>query len=190
MNEDLARTALNTIVDALQPLQSADRKRAVLGALHFLDEDWVPLPNKRADGSDAEAKELGVANGAFSPAVQSWMKKNDLSVEEIEHVFSFDNGIINIIADLPGKSKREDTITIYILMGVGTFLHTGGLKFSDEAARASCTRHNAFDSPHHATTMKELKSEFTGDKKEGWTITTPGLKKGAAIVKKLASSSK
>ncbi len=168
MNDELARSALNAIVDALIPLQSLDRKRAVLGALHFLNEDWVPLPHKgESPGSLGPAGEKGDTNGPFPSAAHAWMAKNELVADEVEQVFAFDAGKINIIADLPGKSKRENTILIYILMGVGTYLQTGERRFSDEAAREACIQHNAYDLNNHSVTMKELKSELTGDKKEG-----------------------
>ncbi len=190
MGEDPARKALNVIVDALQPLDSPDRKRAVLGALHFLEEDWVPLPHRK-NGDEAgpiEGKLEG--NGPFAPSVQAWMKQNALTSEEVEVVFSFDDDKVNIIADLPSSGKRENTIKLYILMGVGTYLRTGQRKFSDEAARDACAQHSAYDVNNHSKTMKELRSELTGDKDAGWTITKPGLKRGAAIVKELAAGSK
>ncbi len=190
MDEALARTALNTIVDALQPLQSPDRKRAVLGALHFLGEEWSSLPDRTPPSPEAGADVADSATDSFEHAVQAWMKKNDLSADDVEQVFAFEDGKINIIADLPGKGKRENTIVIYTLMGVGIYLYTGQRKFSDDAAREACVQHNAYDSKHHAETMKDLKNELTGDKKSGWTITLPGLKKGASILKAIAATSK
>lgn len=187
MAEDPARKALNAIVDALQSLESPDRKRAVLGALHFLEEDWVPLPQVKGVAqveTDENASEIG---GAFSASVKQWMKKNELTPEEIENVFHFENGKVNIIADLPGKGKRENTIALYILFGLGTYLFTGEPKFSDSDARATCAKHSAYDPNNHSGTMAALKSELTGDKQSGWTITMPGLKKGAKIAKGLGA---
>jgi hypothetical protein len=188
MGDDPARDALLALVDILKPLPSPDRKRAVLGALHFLEEDWVPLPRKKEEARLPEAPPE--PNGAFPAAVQSWMKKNDLTAEEVEQVFALEDGKINIIADLPGRGKRDKTITTYTLMGLGTYLHSGDRKFADEPARETCAQHDAYDGANHAATMREMKSELTGDKSNGWTITWPGLKKGAAIVKEIAAGSK
>lgn len=190
MTEDPARKALNAIVEALQPLSSADRKRAVLGALHFLEEDWVPLPQRNGSDPPGTTKHKPETNDAFPPAVQVWMEKNELTADEIEQVFAFEEGKVNIIADLPGKGKRENAIAIYTLMGLGTYLHTGERKFADDLAREACALHNAYDTPNHSKTMKELKSELTGDKAAGWTITSPGLKRAATIVKQLATGPK
>jgi hypothetical protein len=192
MGEDPARKALNAIVDALQDLQSADRKRAVLGALHFLDEDWVPLPQKtgKAAADTGTGRERPEANGAFSPSVQAWMDKNELTEEMVEQVFAFDNGRISIIGDVPGKGKREKSIAIYTLMGLGTFLQTGERLFQDDIAREACSTHSAYDQSNHAGTMREMRNEITGDKASGWTITMPGLKKGAAIVREIIGNGK
>lgn len=193
MADDPARKALNAIVDALQDLQSADRKRAVLGALHFLEEDWVPLPQTKggaAPSDDGSKNTEGSDDTAVSPVAKQWMKKNDLSGDAIEQVFSFDNGKVSILADIPGKGKRDKTIAIYTLMGLGTYLQTGERTFSDEPARAACETHSAYDQSNHAATMREMTSELTGDKKVGWTITMPGLKKAAALVKEITAGSK
>ena len=188
MGEDAARKALNAIVDALQPLPSADRKRAVLGALHFLEEDWVPLPRKKEEAPEEHAEEeSSEVNGAFPPAAKTWMKKNELTAEDVESVFSFDNGKVNVIADVPGRGKRDKSIAIYTLVGLGTFLQTGERTFQDDAAREVCNTHSAYDQANHAATMREMKNELTGDKKDGWMITMPGLKKGAAIVKRIVA---
>lgn len=185
MSEDAARKALNTIVEALHPLSSADRKRAVLGALHFLEEDWVPLPGKRAEQMGSKEEKTFSENSALHPTAQVWMKKNDISEDAVEAVYSFDHEAVNIIADVPGRGKRDKTIAIYTLVGLGTFLRTGERTFPDEEARQVCSTHSAYDSANHAATMREMKNELTGDKKSGWTITMPGLKRGAAIVKEI-----
>lgn len=186
MTEDPARKAFNAIVDVLQPLDSPDRKRAVLGALHFLEEDWVPLPQVKGAVQVEATEQSSEMEGAFPAAVKQWMKKNELTAEEVENVFHFEDGKVNIIADLPGKGKRENTTVLYILLGLGTYIFTGERKFADSDARDACSKHSAYDSNNHAGTMAALKSELTGDKKAGWTITMPGLKRGAALVKELA----
>ena len=91
---------------------------------------------------------------------------------------------------MPGKGKRDKSIAIYTLMGLGTFLQTGERLFQDDIAREVCSTHSAYDKSNHAVTMREMKSELTGDKGSGWTITMPGLKKGAAIVKEIIASGK
>jgi hypothetical protein len=187
MGEDAARKALNAIVDALQPLPSADRKRAVFGALHFLEEDWVPLPRNKQEAPAEHAEEASDVAGAFPPAAKTWMKKNELTAEAVESVFSFDHDKVSIIADVPGRGKRDMSIAIYTLVGLGTFLKTGERTFQDDAAREVCNTHSAYDQANHAATMREMKSELTGNKKSGWTITMPGLKKGAEIVKKIVA---
>ncbi len=192
MSEDAALKALNAIVDALQGLESADRKRAVLGALHFLNEDWVPLPQKKTSALPETNNGRGPseADDAFPPAVQTWLDRNELTAEMVEQVFAFDNGKVNIIGDVPGKGKRDKSIAIYTLMGLGTFLHTGERLFQDEFARDACSTHSAYDQSNHAGTMREMKNVLTGDKGSGWIITMPGLKKGAAIVKEIIASEK
>ena len=95
------------------------------------------------------------------------------------------------IHDVPGKSKKEKTLNTYILTGLGTFLATSQKDFDDAVAREFCQTIGCYDNANHAAHLKDFKgSELTGNKNKGYTITKPGIKKGAALVKELAGGMK
>ncbi len=187
MGDDTDVKSLNAIVQALKPLEPSDRKRVVLGALNFLGENWSPSSDREMQGKnqDKVAPEIG---GDFPVHVKKWLKKVGLTEEEIEMVFSFDQDDINIIGDVPGHGKKDKTIAIYTLIGVGTYLLNGEKTFNDDMARRICDAHGAFDKANHAANMKATKKVLTGDKTKGWTITAPGLNSGATLIKSIAST--
>jgi hypothetical protein len=65
-------------------------------------------------------------------------------------------------------------------------LATGNAKVDDETARDLCKKMGFFNEGNHAKYMKEKGNVLGGTKDAGWTLTTPGLKSGAEIVKGLA----
>ncbi len=77
------------------------------------------------------------------------------------------------------------------LQALVCFLVTGGYDFEDAAARSFCQALGCYDNANHAAHLKDYKgAEFTGEKNKGYAITKPGIKKGAALVKELASQAK
>ena len=59
-------------------------------------------------------------------------------------------------------------------------------KLTDKEGRAACTKYACYQANNHATIMKDAKTVLTGDKSKGWTVTGPGLKAAAALVKEIA----
>ena len=167
---------VGTIVSELTPLGSDERKRAIHAAMTLLGEEVIR--------TQATSVEQGQSDGAeVLPArVRTWMRQNDLSMAEIEQLFHIDNGTVEIIAEIPGRSKKEKVRNAYILTGVSTFLVTGEQRFDDATARGLCERVGIYDPTNHSKYMKDG-NEFTGSRDRGWTVTIPGLKAGANLVK-------
>ena len=111
----------------------------------------------------------------MSAKAQAWMKQNDVSAEQLEHVFHFGpDGTVELIGTLPGRSRREQTLAAYVLSGLGNFLISGDGSFDDETARGRCETAGCFDAGNHAKFLKDKGNEFTGDKRKGWSLTSPG----------------
>jgi hypothetical protein len=100
-----------------------------------------------------------------------------------------DGSMAVIAADIPGKGKKGKTLNAYVLVGVSKFLSTGDPKFDDKSARALCEGSGCYDSANHAQTLKAKGNWFTGTKEKGWSLTAPGLRQGAMIVKELNKQS-
>jgi hypothetical protein len=84
---------------------------------------------------------------------------------------------------LLGRNKKEQTYNAYVLVGIGQLLLTGDASFDDRAARSLCEKFGCYNSANHSTHLREKGNEFTGTKERGWTLTAPGLKRGADLIK-------
>jgi hypothetical protein len=167
---------VGTIVNELTPLGSDERKRAVHAAMTLLGEEAISPPATSVEQGQPDGTET------LPSRVRTWMRQNDLSMDELQQLFHVENGIVEIIAEIPGKNRREKVRNAYVLTGVSTFLLTGEQRFEDVTARGLCERVGIYDSTNHAKYMKDG-NEFTGSREKGWTITIPGLKAGANLVK-------
>jgi hypothetical protein len=180
--------ALTAIINALTPLSSEERHRHVNAAMLFLGERQAPADDKQ---TRAESGTNDVVGRSHSAAVSRWMADNDISTQDLDRVFHIkDDGNFDL-HDVPGKSKKEQTLNTYILTGVGKFLTTDGRAFDDSTARDFCEKIGCYDGPNHAAQLKKNKGgELSGDKKQGYALTNIGMKRGAALVKELAGAAK
>ena len=176
---------VRVIVEELTPLESEERQRVIQASLTLLGEASVKGMPKLDDHED---NSVGDGEG-FSSRARSWMRQNDLSSELLSHVFHFDpNGMEIIASDIPGKTNRDKVRNAYVLLGVAGFLSSGETRFDDKAARALCERYGFYDKTNHMKYMRGG-NEFTGSKDAGWTVTAPGLKHAAVVIKQLTSGS-
>jgi hypothetical protein len=184
-NQNDTTTALTAIIAALTPLNSDERKRTVGAAMMFLGETHITKELPPA-GDPEGGDEIGL------PAhVQKWMKQNGVSADEMEQVFHFNNdGTVDLL-DAPGKTKKDKMLNTYLLTGLGKFLATNERNFEDADARANCEKFACYDQANHAAHMRDReKSEFTGEKTKGYTLTNPGVKRCAVLIKELAGTGK
>ncbi len=112
------------------------------------------------------------------------MKQFELAPELIGQVFHPDENGMEIIATIPGTTRREQVRNAYVLSGIAQLLSKGETRFDDKVARLLCERGGFFDRTNHMKYMKG--SEFTGSKEKGWILTTPGLKHGALLVAQMS----
>lgn len=170
------------IVEMLSPLSSEERVRIVRAAMALLGE----ATEAPAANIVVEAPTDDVSN--FTPRAQIWMKQNSIISEHLEQVFHVSDGVAEVIAPhLPGKNKKEKTYSAYILAGLAQLLLTGNASFGDKEARAICEAAGCYDSANHSATLRNRGNEFTGSKEKGWTLTAPGLKRAAELIKEMQS---
>lgn len=178
---------LTAIIKLLEPLPSAQRQRTVAAAMMFLGEAPLQKPRQeKSGGSSADNNDDDGGEGDYSPQITKWMKQNEVSAEELDRVFHFDGDGTFDLLHAPGKSKKEQTVNTYVLTGLGKYLTANDRAFDDATARANCEKMGCFDKSNHATHIKN-QPEFTGDRSKGYSITNPGIKRGAALVKEVAS---
>jgi hypothetical protein len=180
-----ATTALNAIITALTPLPSDQRRRTVDAAMLFLGEKTTAEQiEPRLTPQDGYAPDYE----GRPPQATKWMNQHGVSEEELERTFHFNGDGTFDIHDVPGKSKKERTLNTYALTGLGKFLSTNHRAFDDSTAREFCEKLGCYDPANHAVHIKAKGAEFSGDKAKGFALTTVGMKRGAVIVKELASS--
>lgn len=186
--------AVARLVQLLTPLSPEERERALSAAFILMGQ---PLGQQaRGASTSAQVPVLPAAPSAppphsatpgLSPKAETWLTKNQLTIEQLEHVFSIDaSGIEVIAAHLPGKSKRQQTYQSYLLCGLKSFLLTGEMGFVDKDAREICGKVGCYDSPNHSNYMKAFGNAISGSKDVGWRITNPGLVEAAKVVKSLS----
>jgi len=176
---------LAKLIDLLTPLKSEERQRMVNASLTFLG-DQVSGQIKSAE----MRTEVGDDNDDLNLPIRAraWVRQIGLTSEQLQQVFHFADGKVDVIAsDIPGSSAKVKTVNAYVLAGLAKYLASGDLKFDDKLARSVCATSGCYDNTNHATYLKAKGNLFTGSK-EGWAMTSPGLKHGAELVKALTKS--
>jgi len=188
MNEGYVLTEVMTqLHDLLKPLDPSERTKVIKAALTLLGDPPNIAPDKPETLVDEE--EGDGAEVSFPPKVRGWMKSNSITTEQLSHVFHFDGGEFEIISgDAPGSNNKEKTINAYILTGLRRYLKAGDAKFDDKDAREVCRKFGCLNEANHATYMRNAGNVLSGSKGSGWTVTGPGLKAGAGVVKELAGA--
>jgi len=180
---------VSEIVELLTPVESAERIKVIQASLTLLGET---LPGGHRNVHDASGDLLDDSGSGLSISsvrARAWMKQNNVSPEELEQVFHLEDGGADVIAgEIPGKNKKEKALNAYVLVGLGKLLAAGNAAFDDKEARSLCESSGCYDQANHSSTIKDKGNEFTGSKEKGWTLTAPGLKRAALLVKEIAKS--
>lgn len=175
--------AVTKTVEILEPLSTEERQRVIKASLTLLGDESSGL-ERSARGSNGHTND---ETNPLPPRAQVWMKQNGITADELNQVFHIADGTVQVIAPaLPGNTDKEKTYSAYILVGIARLLASGNLAFDDKSARDLCKSSGCFTEGNHATHLKERGNEFTGTKEKGWTMTNPGLKRGAELIKELA----
>jgi hypothetical protein len=184
MPKNISVDAASKIVEILEDLNSENRIRAVRAAMILLGD--TPIDVAEADTGGEEPVARGDAVLTLPPRARTWLNQNSISTAQILQVFHLGNDGAEVIASVPGKSKREQTYNAYVLTGLGQLLSNGSATFEDQAARVFCESSGCYDKANHSVYIKNRGSLFTGSKDKGWTLTVPGLKRAAEMVQDLS----
>lgn len=181
MTNKSAAEIVAIIVTELTPLSSEDRHRVVQASMTLLGESAAKVGSSSPNTGESDAGDVG----ALSNRARTWIRQNDLSMEQLEQVFHFDDGTVEIIAaEILGNNNKERVRNAYILTGIRSLLLTGDAKFDDQAARTLCDLHGFYDHTNHSKYVKGW-NEFAGSRDKGWTLTAPGLKAAASLIKEM-----
>jgi hypothetical protein len=177
------------IVELLTPIDSAERARVIQASLTLLGDEFPAVPSRAGSDGGGVPEDDRSATATLPTRARTWMKQNGVSLDELQQVFLLDNGSAEVIAgDIPGKNKKEKTYSAYILTGLSKLLSTGSPTFDDKIARALCESSGCYDKANHSVHINNRGNEFTGTKERGWTLTAPGLKRSADLIKEMTKS--
>jgi len=189
-NQTESNTAVGVLpklVQILSPLAASEREKAILAAKILLAEAAGPADSAFHERSHIDAAD-GVAAG-IAPKAASWLRKNHVSREELDQIFSIEDNTFDVIAaKMPGKSKRRQTAEAYIICGVKSFLQSGEPNFTDKEGRQLCQRVGCYDPPNHYNYIKGFGNRIGGSKDSGWKLTNPGLTDAIQLIKQLGGS--
>jgi hypothetical protein len=182
--------ATTKIVELLTPFDSEERQRVVKAALTLLGEESSNALAKNKSPNDSEA-EMSSDGKQFPQRARTWIKQNQLTIEQLQQVFHVDGDNAEVIAStVPGKTDKVKTINAYILQGAARLLVSGETGFDDKSARALCKTLGCYARTNHATYMQAKGNKLTGSKDQGWSLTAPGLTHGATLVKEMTGAAK
>lgn len=163
----------------LTPLAAQERTRVIEASTTLLRDTDSPDKNPKEHKSDP-----GEVDNLPRRAL-AWTKKHSISKDDLDLVFNFAGNEVSIIASIPGKSKREQTINAYVLTGLANLLSNDSQTFQDEPARKACEESGCYDHTNHSKALQQKGNKFAGTKEKGWTLTAPGLVHGAVLVKEI-----
>jgi len=184
-NPHAAVEAAAKLVQILLPLTPDERKRAIAASMLLLGQPMDEAVQKPTQQRSLE--DLPPSSEGISPKAFGWMRKNGITREQLDHVFSIEQDSIEVIAaKMPGDSKRQQTVEAYVICGLKAFLQTGEPTFGDKDARVICSKVGCYDIGNHSNYVNALGNLASGSREIGWKLSNPGLVRAADIVKTLA----
>lgn len=180
------KSLVTGLYDLLEPADPADRMKAIKAAMTMLGDSAVIGSGKSGNENASDDDDAGTLT--YHAKAKPWMKKYGVTTEQLGQVFHIENGVAQVVAhEAPGTNTKQKTINAYVLTGIGQLLATGEAKFDDKAGRAVCKAMGCYNEGNHAAYIGDKGNVLGGTKEMGWTLTGPGLKSGADLVKGLAA---
>lgn len=176
---------LTKLIELLEPLEEKERKRTVDTAMLFLKSHPTEGADVTQDDDPYEQEDAS----QLPDKAAFWLKRSKLKLSDLEEVFHFEGDEVEVIApDVPDSGSRAKTQQCYILLGIKNLLQTGQATIDDKEARNLCDEMGCYDSANHAKAVKDLGNQVTGDKDKGFTLTAPGLRAGAELLKQMTAT--
>jgi hypothetical protein len=175
---DLAQKIVGLLVSETVEM----RQRIVRAAMLLLGDGSTKGSGEGAKNDDVG----GVAD--VGPRARLWLKQNGLTENDLQQVFHItEEGAELIASEVPGKNDKERAHSVYVLFGIGRLLATDVATFDDKAASAVCKSVGCYSKGNHARYIKDIGNLLTGSSNKGWTLTAPGLKQGAVLMRSISA---
>jgi hypothetical protein len=178
------------MVSLLEPLTSEERRNVIAGSMALLGENYTPVgaaqPTRNSAQYNPDSSSEGLPS-AISAKASNWVRQNGLTAGQLEQVFEIGASGVPVIASrVPGANKKAQSLNAYVIYGLSRLLATGEAVFQDKDARALCESLGCYDPSNHSNTLANKGNLFSGNKSDGWRLTSPGLARGAQLVTELS----
>jgi hypothetical protein len=202
MDDDPEFAALTTVFNALKSLERSSQQRVLgyvsekLGLAEFglsLRTHGHPDSSKSQNHDPIEestyrnstAEEMDDTDG-ISPIAIKWMRRNNLTVNQLGKLYSLGADEIDLIAkSVPGSSMNARTRSVALLKGMAEYLSTGAARVTNEQIKEACLHYDAYDSGNHAKYLRGIVSELSGTKSGGFTLTARGITAATELIKEV-----
>lgn len=105
---------------------------------------------------------------------------------QFPNVFAASNGVIRVIASVPGTSQKEKTVNLTYLYALATEILTDEKRVSLDEIRQACKRHNCYNSSNFASYVKTAKVIPHGSASSmEIELTHPGRKKARELAEEM-----
>jgi hypothetical protein len=154
----------------------------------LLGEVALPeAPKQSASSSGSGATDQGeFAEMNLGVKALKWIQKNGITRPMLDEVFhKTEAGVEVTAAMVPGVSKREMTVNVYLLSGIRGLLQTDVSTFDDSDAITLCKRLTAYDKNNHPANRQAVGNRMTGTKPT-FTLTAPGETAAGDLLKLMA----
>lgn len=170
-----------TIYNLLAPYDSEIRVRVMQSAMTLLGETSVRAPR------DSPVSLGGFDDLKLGPKALKWIQRHSISREMLEEVFHLTGDGVDIIAStVPGASKREMTVSCYLLCGVRGLLKDDESTLDESDAISVCKRLTAYDKNNHTSNRGAVGNKMSGSR-PSFTLTGPGETAAAELIKLMTS---
>jgi hypothetical protein len=205
LNEDSEFLAMRQVYASLVPLSPESRARVVEYVSSRLGFSWsrgtteadLHRPTTREPAASREPQrverqlegsteedEASEDVGGVSPPGLKWMRRSNLSLAQLEPIFSVNLDEIDLIAsEIPGRGKASRMANVLRLKCLAQYLATGAAKVTHDDFNEACVHYHAQDAGHFAENMRALNAEVTGSKETGYQLTPKGMTVATALVK-------
>lgn len=184
LNSDAQLRVLNYVMDKLSLRLATGRARDSEEDITGGEEtEAAPKPGPEAlRGAEVDAEETD----GISPAGRKWMKRNDLTVDDLSAIFSIGGEEIDLILKkVPGDGKAKKMRSVFLLKGLAAYLASGAARFAHKDVKETLLAYDAFDAANFAKFLRGLSAEISGSKDTGYSLVARGLASATAMVKQI-----
>lgn len=136
-------------------------------------EEEIESPPEQKDNNGGSSQE-DIQEKDLHVKVRQVMKKEGVTVEQINQIFYKENGDIKpLFDDLRTTKAAESQIRLALLTALKNAIHSGDFKFNGEDVRRDTQQRKCYDAPNFVKNFKNNKTLF--DNFEAYDKTNPTI---------------